>query len=92
MLKQWFQSDDSEKSPPPLSGGDCKALQKELVKSRAMTGILAERSEEKRASSDRFCGQLQIKKLGRRQLVAQTQQKPDAQKFAVNCTSGTMVH
>jgi hypothetical protein len=34
--------------PTPLSGGDRKALRKELVKSRAMTGILAERSEEKR--------------------------------------------
>jgi hypothetical protein len=27
----------------PLSGGDRKALSKELVKSRAMTGILVER-------------------------------------------------
>src|SRR3981189_2190328 len=34
--------------PRPLSGGDRKALGKELVKSRAMTGILAEPSEEKR--------------------------------------------
>jgi hypothetical protein len=34
--------------PTPLSGGDRKALSKELVKSRAMTGILAERAEEKR--------------------------------------------
>ena len=34
--------------PTPLSGGDRKALNKELVKSRAMTGILAGRSEEKR--------------------------------------------
>ncbi len=34
--------------PAPLSGGDRKALTKELAKSRAMTGILAERSEEKR--------------------------------------------
>src|SRR3978361_233594 len=33
--------------PTPLSG-DRKALQKELVKSRAMTGILAEQSEQKR--------------------------------------------
>jgi hypothetical protein len=32
----------------PLSGGDRKALKKELVKSRAMTRIFAERSEEKR--------------------------------------------
>jgi hypothetical protein len=32
----------------PLAGGDRKALSKELVKSRAMTGVLAERSEEKR--------------------------------------------
>jgi hypothetical protein len=34
--------------PTPLSGGDRKALQKELVKSRAMTGIFAEQSEQKR--------------------------------------------
>jgi hypothetical protein len=34
--------------PTPLSGADRKALSKELVKSRAMTGILAERSQEKR--------------------------------------------
>src|SRR6202022_413797 len=34
--------------PTPLSGGDRKALTKEIAKSRAMTGILAERSEEKR--------------------------------------------
>ena len=34
--------------PRPLSGGDRKALSTELVKSRAMTSILAERSEEKR--------------------------------------------
>lgn len=32
----------------PLSGGDRKALSKELVKSRAMTKIFAERSAEKR--------------------------------------------
>jgi hypothetical protein len=31
--------------PTPLSGGDRKALKKELVKSRAMTGILAEQSD-----------------------------------------------
>jgi hypothetical protein len=34
--------------PTPLSGGDRKALSKELVKARAMTGILAERLQEKR--------------------------------------------
>jgi hypothetical protein len=34
--------------PMPLSGGDRKALRKELVKSRAMACILAERAEEKR--------------------------------------------
>jgi hypothetical protein len=33
---------------PPLSGGDRKALKKELVKSRAMAGFLTKRSEEKR--------------------------------------------
>ena len=34
--------------PAPLSGGDRKALKKELSKSRAMTVIFAERSAEKR--------------------------------------------
>src|ERR1700686_4060957 len=34
--------------PTPLSGGDRKALTKEIAKSRVMTGILAERSHEKR--------------------------------------------
>jgi hypothetical protein len=34
--------------PTPLSGGDRKALKKELVKSRAMTRVFAARSEEKR--------------------------------------------
>jgi hypothetical protein len=34
--------------PTPLSGGDRKALQKELVKARAMTKILADQSEQKR--------------------------------------------
>jgi hypothetical protein len=38
--------------PSPLSGGDRKALSKELVKSRAMTGILAERSQEKRRGGE----------------------------------------
>jgi hypothetical protein len=33
-------------SYPPLSGGDRKALAKELTKSRAMTGILAARAGE----------------------------------------------
>jgi hypothetical protein len=33
----------------PLSGGDRKALTKELGKARAMTGILAAQSAEKRA-------------------------------------------
>jgi hypothetical protein len=32
----------------PLSGGDRKAVTKELAKSRAMTGIFAERADEKR--------------------------------------------
>jgi hypothetical protein len=36
--------------PAPLSGGDRKALKKELSKSRAMTRIFAERSAEKRSS------------------------------------------
>jgi hypothetical protein len=34
--------------PTPLSGGDRKALQKEPVKARAMTGILASQSADKR--------------------------------------------
>jgi hypothetical protein len=34
--------------PTPLSGGDRKALQKEMVKSRAMTKIPGEQSEQKR--------------------------------------------
>lgn len=38
--------------PTPLSGGDRKALTKELAKSRAMTTILAERSAEKRAAGE----------------------------------------
>jgi len=36
----------------PLSGGDRKALTKELSKSRAMTHIFAERSAEKRREGD----------------------------------------
>jgi hypothetical protein len=44
-------SDDSmapKYRPTPLSGGDRKALKKELVKSRAMAGILAEQAQLKR--------------------------------------------
>jgi hypothetical protein len=37
---------------PPLSGGDRKALTKELSKSRAMTRIFAERSAEKREQGE----------------------------------------
>jgi hypothetical protein len=36
----------------PLSGGDRKALTKELSKSRAMTHIFAERSAEKREQGE----------------------------------------
>jgi hypothetical protein len=36
----------------PLSGGDRKALKKELSKSRAMTSIFAERSAEKRREGE----------------------------------------
>jgi len=36
----------------PLSGGDRKALTKELSKSRAMTRIFAERSAEKRLAGE----------------------------------------
>jgi hypothetical protein len=35
--------------PTPLSGGDCKALAKELGKARAMANILANQSAETRA-------------------------------------------
>ena len=38
--------------PTPLSGRDRKALSKELTKARAMTGILADRSAEKRAAGE----------------------------------------
>jgi hypothetical protein len=38
--------------PTPLSGGDRKALSKELTRSRAMTGILAGQSEEKRRAGE----------------------------------------
>ena len=38
--------------PTPLSGGDRKALKKELGKARAMTGILATQSDELRAKGD----------------------------------------
>lgn len=38
--------------PTPLSGGDRKALKKELSKSRAMTGILAAQSAELRARGE----------------------------------------
>ena len=37
---------------PPISGGDRKALKKELSKSRAMTHIFAERSAEKRSQGE----------------------------------------
>src|SRR5271155_2767799 len=38
--------------PTPLSGGDRKALNKELGKSRAMTNILAAQSAEMRAKAE----------------------------------------
>jgi phage FluMu protein Com len=38
--------------PTPLSGGDRKALAKELGKARAMTSVLARRSEELRAEGE----------------------------------------
>jgi hypothetical protein len=37
---------------PPISGGDRKALSKELSKSRAMTNIFAERSAERRREGE----------------------------------------
>ena len=38
--------------PTPLSGGDRKALKKELGKARAMTNILATQSTEKRTKGE----------------------------------------
>ncbi|MBB4377269.1 hypothetical protein GGD61_001915 [Bradyrhizobium sp. SBR1B] len=38
--------------PTPLSGGDRKALQKELGRARAMTGILASQAAEARAKGE----------------------------------------
>jgi hypothetical protein len=38
--------------PTPLSGGDRKALAKELTKARAMTGILAARADEARRAGE----------------------------------------
>ena len=38
--------------PKPLSGGDCKALAKELGRARAMKTILAERAAEARAEGE----------------------------------------
>jgi hypothetical protein len=38
--------------PMPLSGGDRKALAKELGRARAMTGILAAQSAEMRAKAE----------------------------------------
>ncbi|MGY3441117.1 hypothetical protein [Bradyrhizobium sp. USDA 4473] len=42
----------SKHHPTPLSGGDRKALGKELRKARAVTIMLAERSAEKRAQGE----------------------------------------
>lgn len=47
--------------PTPLSGGDRKALHKELGKARAMTSILAAQSDEARAK-----GEALIKQADRR--------------------------
>jgi len=38
--------------PTPLSGGDRKALKKELVKSRAMTIVLARNADDLRARGE----------------------------------------
>jgi hypothetical protein len=43
--------------PTPLSGGDRKALGKELSKARAMTGILAKRADEKRRAGVALVGE-----------------------------------
>jgi hypothetical protein len=39
-------------TPTPLSGGDRKALNKELGRARAMTTVLARRSQELRAEAE----------------------------------------
>jgi hypothetical protein len=68
----------------PLSGGDRKALKKELSKSRAMTRIFAERSAEKRRVGEalireadnlacqagtRKCGAMAAPSIRRRRLI-----------------------
>jgi hypothetical protein len=58
--------------PTPLSGGDRKALNKELGRARAMTGILAARSAEMRSTGEAMIQQadrLLCEKLERTDLV-----------------------
>jgi hypothetical protein len=47
--------------PTPLSGGDRKALNKELGKARVMTGILAAQSAEMRAKAETMLQQADIR-------------------------------
>jgi hypothetical protein len=49
MLDLWMAP---KYHPTPLSGGDRKAVNKELGKARAMTGILAAQSAEMRAKAE----------------------------------------
>jgi hypothetical protein len=46
------RSNGSQVPPTPLSGGDRKALGKELARSRAMTVILAEQAEHFRSEGE----------------------------------------
>jgi hypothetical protein len=52
--------------PAPLSGGDRKALAKELGKARAMTNILAAQSAEMRAKAETLLRKLERAHVGRR--------------------------
>jgi hypothetical protein len=56
--------------PTPLSGGDRKALNKELGKARAMTNILAAQSVETRAKGEAMIQQAgKLRKLERADVV-----------------------
>jgi hypothetical protein len=51
-LQTWMPGWRRDTTPTPLSGGDRKALNKELGKARAMTNILAAQSAEMRAKAE----------------------------------------
>ena len=48
----WTASIAPKYHHPPISGGDHKALTKEIAKARVMTGIFAERSADKRREGE----------------------------------------